>query len=359
MSLRLVEFMMIAVLALTSRSCRQNQPDASAPSVPEKEDTVSESVVHTIAMVGDMMLGNDYVRVSLPPNDGKDIFCDAAEILKSADIAAGNLEGTIGTADKCRKDLSKPMAFAFRTPESYTHLLSDAGFDFVNIANNHIYDFFDDGAEQTERALEKAGIMFTGRPECRYAVKEVNGSKFGFCSFGHEKYTLRTYEDSTVVSILRELRPLCDVLIVCFHGGAEGQDKSRLPDEAEYYCGDNRGHLRRFAHLCIDNGADIVFGSGPHVPRCVELYNKRFIAYSLGNFVSGWGLGCNGKSAYAPLIEIKVDGNGEYLSGTIHSLKTVPKAGPRTDSTHTVSKHIMELTLADIAPENVPQIELR
>lgn len=40
-----------------------------------------------------------------------------------------------------------------------------------------------------------------------------------------------------------------------------------------------------FAHACIDAGADIVIGHGPHMLRGLEIYKGKPIFYSLGNFV--------------------------------------------------------------------------
>jgi poly-gamma-glutamate synthesis protein (capsule biosynthesis protein) len=40
-----------------------------------------------------------------------------------------------------------------------------------------------------------------------------------------------------------------------------------------------------FARNCIDHGAHAVVGHGPHILRGIEIYRKRPIFYSLGNFI--------------------------------------------------------------------------
>lgn len=45
--------------------------------------------------------------------------------------------------------------------------------------------------------------------------------------------------------------------------------------------------LREFAHQCINAGADVFVGTGPHVLRGMEIYKGRPIFYSLGNFAYG------------------------------------------------------------------------
>ncbi len=41
--------------------------------------------------------------------------------------------------------------------------------------------------------------------------------------------------------------------------------------------------ITEFGHSCIDAGADIVTGSGPHIMRGIEIYDGKPIFYSLGN----------------------------------------------------------------------------
>ena len=74
------------------------------------------------------------------------------------------------------------------------------------------------------------------------------------------------------------------MVIVSCHIGAEGESRSAITRADELFLGENRGNPYAFAHAAVDAGADIVFCHGPHIPRAIEVYRGRFIAYSLGNF---------------------------------------------------------------------------
>ena len=304
----------------------------------------------TVAMVGDIMMGTTYPDTLLPKKEGALLFKDAKPILSKADIAVGNLEGALCDGGTSTKDTLK-NAYAFRTPTSYSHHLKDAGFDFLSMANNHANDFGPEGIAATEHCLRQQGIKYAGlKGRTETAIIERKGLKIGLCAFGHNPYTLKHTEHdlNTVSRILSELRKQADIIIVSFHGGAEGQKYKHLPDSMETFYREKRGHLRRLAHFCIDHGADIVYGHGPHVVRATEVYKGRFIAYSLGNFCTPYGMNLKGISGHAPIITVKTDRQGRFLSGAIHSLYQWPGVGPRTDSKHGAARQIKFLSEADV-----------
>ena len=113
------------------------------------------------------------------------------------------------------------------------------------------------------------------------------------------------------------LADTCDIVIVSFHGGAEGADFQHVPKTNEMFHGENRGDVYNFAHTMIDNGADVVFGHGPHVTRAIEVYKDRFISYSLGNFCTYGRFNLAGPNGLAPIVKINVDTSGRFLSGRI------------------------------------------
>ncbi len=312
----------------------------------------------TVAMVGDIMMGTTFPDTLLPPKDGALLFTDAAPILQKADVAVGNLEGALCDSGFSTKDTVR-NAYAFRTPTSYARHLKEAGFDFLSMANNHANDFGLDGITSTEQCLIEQNIRFAGlKGRTETAVIEREGLRIGFCAFGHNPYTLKHTEKdfSTVRSILDTLKQTSDIIIVSFHGGAEGQKYSHLPDSMETFYKEKRGHLRRLAHYCIDHGADIVYGHGPHVVRAVEVYKERFIAYSLGNFCTPYGMNLQGISGHAPIIEVKIDRQGQFISGYINSMIQRRGTGPRKDRKRGAALQIKHLSEADI-PSNEVHID--
>ena len=284
-------------------------------------------------MVGDVMMGTTFPSTMLPENEGKQLFKDAAPVLKRADLTVGNLEGTLCDGGRSTKG-SGPNSYSFRTPTSFAPRLKEVGFDFMSMANNHANDFGQEGIESTERCLREQGILFAGiAGRVESAVIERGGKRIGLCAFGHNSYTLKHTDLSVVGRIVDDLVGRCDLVIVSF-----------------------RGSLRQLAHFCIDHGADVVYGHGPHVLRCAEVYKGRFIAYSLGNFCTPYNVSLTGISGYAPLLEVKIDKQtGRFLSGQIHPFIQTRGIGPRTDKSGAVIKQMKQLSDADV-PHSQAQI---
>lgn len=301
-----------------------------------------------IAMTGDIMMGTTFPSIMLPANEGRDLFRDAKDVLVNADLTVGNLEGAICDGGRSTKGVG-PNSYAFRTPTSYGHLLKEAGFDFLSMANNHANDFGLEGIESTERVLDEQGILYSGiAGRVESAVIERKGLKIGLCAFGHNSYTLKHTDLNTVGRIVDDLVNSCDLVIVSFHGGAEGRTKNHLPNGPETFLGENRGSLRQLAHFCIDHGADVVYGHGPHVVRAMEVYKDRFIAYSLGNFCTPYNVSLTGISGYAPVVEININADGSFIDGKIHSFLQTRGVGPRQDAADSVAREIRNLSANDI-----------
>lgn len=302
----------------------------------------------TIAMTGDVMMGTTYPSIQLPSDSGKHLFKDVQSVLTTADITLGNLEGTLCDGGFSTKGHGK-YSYAFRTPTGFAPRLTEAGYDFMSMANNHANDFGFEGILSSERCLKGQGIAFSGilgRQE--WTVVERAGVRFGICAFGHNRYTLKHRNLPLVKQILDTLKAQSDIVIVSFHGGGEGVEYSHLPEGPESYIGEDRGSLREFAHFCIDNGADVVYGHGPHVVRCIEVYKGHFIAYSLGNFCTPYGVSVESIKGYAPVAVIKINDRGEFLEGKIHSFIQKRGFGPLRDATNKVARHMSKLTQTDV-----------
>lgn len=308
----------------------------------KKADTIR------LAMTGDIMMGTTYPDTALPAKGGRMLFNDVKATLRAADLAFGNLEGTLCDSGVSRKTVSK-ISYAFRTPTSMSHLLKDAGYDFLSLANNHSLDFGWVGMKSTEHVLDSLGIRYAGvKGRKEWTIFEKNGLKIGVCAFGHNHYTVLHTDSATVFRVLTAVRPKVDILVVSFHGGAEGRTRSHLPYGKEMFYEENRGNLRDFAHYCVDLGADVVFGHGPHVVRCMELYRNRLIAYSLGNFCTPKGISIAGVSGYAPILTLEVNHKGEFLQGRIVPFIQRWGIGPRVDKTGAVIRQIRLLSNEDI-----------
>jgi len=122
-----------------------------------------------------------------------------------------------------------------------------------------------------------------------------------------------------------------DIVVVSFHGGAEGADVTHLPFANEEYFDEPRGDVVWFARGVIDAGADLVIGHGPHVVRGMERYKDRLIAYSLGNFATYYGISVAGIKGIAPILTTTLDGDGKFIEGEIVSTIQLRPAGPSID----------------------------
>lgn len=285
------------------------EPVASVPS-----DTM------VIAGVGDIMLGTDYPSERyLPP--GKDCFPLMREVkswLEEADVAVGNLEGTFaGEYGKPKFCRDTQNCYVFRMPEEFVHCLVDAGFDLISVANNHSNDFGLAGRENTGKVLTQAGLAWAGFDHVPCTLLEKDSVRYGFCAFSTSGGTPLIQDMETAARLVSRMDSLSDIVIVSFHGGAEGKDYEHVPRTTEEFLGTDRGDVYAFAHTVVDAGADVVFGHGPHVTRSVDLYRDRFIIYSLGNFCTWGRFNLRGPNGIAPIVRVKVNRRGEFLEARV------------------------------------------
>ena len=283
-----------------------------------------------VAAVGDIMMGTSYPdSTTLPPDSGRNSFRAAATELKTADIAFGNLEGALlDTGAPAHFKLhQRSKSYLFRMPTHYASVLKNAGFNVLSLANNHINDFDAFGRKSTTKTLDSIGIHYAGLHVKPSTVFELNGVKYGFCSFAPNANTVSIHDLKGAARIISELKQRCDIVIVSFHGGGEGVNFEHVPFGVETFIGEKRGDVRVFAHNAIDAGADLILGNGPHVNRALEMYKNRLIAYSLGNFCTYKSVSVLGVCGMAPLLKVYVNKKGEFLSGRIVSFRQAHDKG--------------------------------
>jgi len=324
----------------------------SISSIAQKKDTI------TIIGVGDIMMGSNYpTGERLPPNDGLELMQEVDSILRSADITMGNLEGVLldegGTAKTCR---DPKVCYVFRSPQRYVQNLVNAGFDIISLANNHAGDFGEVGRNSSMKTLEEAGLHHAGQLNKPYVIFEREGVRYGFTAFSPNSNCLSINDLDGARKIVSKLDSLTDIVIVSFHGGAEGPQHQHVPRQDEIFHGENRGNVYAFAHALINEGADIIFGHGPHVTRAVEVYKNRFIAYSLGNFCTYAGINVSGINGQAPIVKVYTDSNGDFLRAHITSTYQTYRSPVKIDSQKQVLRRIQELTKQDF-PDNPVQID--
>lgn len=289
----------------------------------------------------------------LPPGDNPYLLLESlADTLSSSDITFGNLEGSfLDSGDPWKKCRDTTLCYLFRMPEKYVSALTSAGFDILSVANNHFGDFGLPGRTRTKHILDSTGIFYAGLAEHPWSVFRRDSILYGFCAFAPNSGTVNLNDTDRAAEIVRMLADTCDIVIVSFHGGAEGADFQHVPKTNEIFHGEDRGDVFHFAHTMIDNGADIVFGHGPHVTRAIELYRNRFISYSMGNFCTYGRINLAGPNGLAPIVKINVDASGRFLTGRIIPVYQTWPGGVRYDYDKSVISKIRELISADF-PDN-------
>jgi hypothetical protein len=316
-----------------------------------KKDTIS------IIGVGYIMMGTNYPEDKLPPQDGALLMKNVEQVLRDADVTFGNLEGTLldqgGVPKTCR---DPKVCYAFRTPVRYVSNLVSAGFDIMSLANNHAGDMGDAGRRSSMKTLDEAGILHAGQLDQKTVILEKDSIKYGLVAFAPNSNCVPLNDLENAKKLVAHLDSICDIVIVSFHGGAEGAQYQHVPRTFEMFHGENRGDVYKFSHALIDEGADIVFGHGPHVTRGVELYKNRFIAYSLGNFCTYRGISVSGINGLAPIIKVYTTPEGEFLKGEITPTYQTYGDGVRIDPSKQVIKIIQELTKKDF-PESPIRVD--
>ena len=226
----------------------------------------------SVAAFGDIMLGR-YVRTLIDKEKNiyypfLKIFGEENRFFMGSDVLFANLEGPI-SGDGYESGTS--LIFGFK--EDVSEMLSDVGFDILSIANNHTLNRGITGLSDTYKNLNKFGVSPCGNPvesESKYtASKDINGTKVAFACFNDIGNSLKEDEAASVISSLSSEN---DYVLVSIHWGNEYQ---HTPNKRQM-------HL---AHKFIDAGASFVIGHHPHVVQPFEIYNGKFIFYSLGNFV--------------------------------------------------------------------------
>ncbi len=201
-------------------------------------------------------------------------FGKLESVLSSKDILIGNLEAALS---ECRDETQKSVPISSKPWKA--KFLKEAGFDILNLANNHIFDRGPIGLEDTLSALDREGLHAIGagvfgRKSSVVINREGPAVGFlGYDQYGYDEnghYVNRINLDK-ITSDIFAIRLRCDLIIVSLHWGIENV---HYPSPEQI----------KLAHSIIDAGASVILGHHPHVLQGIEKYKRGLIAYSLGNF---------------------------------------------------------------------------
>lgn len=309
----------------------------------------------TLSAVGDIQMGRAWpVRAGkLPSGKGEEIFANIKNEIQDSDIVFGNLETVLADTGESKKCRGGKNCFAFRVPENYSETIKSLGINLLSMNNNHSGDFGAEGLKKTAAALSRQKIKFSGNVN---GVSEWvdDGLRYGFVAFSTGPGLFWMPDIENAVKIVRDLSSQNDIVIVSYHGGAEGKDSTHITKKTETYFNENRGNPYMFSHAVVDAGADVVLGHGPHVLRAMEVYKGRFIAYSLGNFSAWSTFNLEGPLGKTVLLELIINDEGEVMEADIKPIKIrwpgIPELAPHSDiiqTVNTLSKQDIGIALFD------------
>lgn len=240
-----------------------------------------------LALVGDVLLDRGVAQFA--GREGWDaVFADVAPVLRSADLAVGNLECPVTARWE-----TIPKLVRFRASPDVLPALVHSGLDVLSLANNHSTDCGREGLVDTMRLLEGSGIRFVGAGGSeaeaeRPVVVRVGGVRIAFVGFSDwlpegmlpraDRPAVALASEESVRRAVTEATSSAEVVIASFHWGVE-------------FAATPTPRQRRLARAAVEAGASVVVGHHPHVLQGLEWTDRGsgtrpcLVAYSLGNFV--------------------------------------------------------------------------
>jgi len=242
-----------------------------------EENNKENEVYINMLFLGDSMFGR-YIEtlsksnINYPFEKIKD-----EDIFKNNDLIYTNLEGPV--MDPNIKTKSGSTTFSF--PKYSIDILKDNNINLVSLSNNHLQDHGLNGYKQTKAILKESNFESFGdyynQEDTIYIKKNIKGKDFIFLginmiNFDFEKDLIENKK--YIIDIIKKIKiENPDAFFIAFpHWGNEYKIKSNTIQQ-------------NFAHEIIDSGVDLIIGTHPHVTQEYEIYNNKYIFYSLGNFI--------------------------------------------------------------------------
>jgi hypothetical protein len=294
----------------------------------------AKKVVH-LAFVGDVSTSLvvrdllDGKEKSKKPIDADYPFHFVRSRLRSYDVLVGNLECVM--SEKGKRTRKFPLQCSMKTGD----LLTDAGFDVLNVANNHQNDMSFDAYEDEVARLSAAGFLVSGDylgspPRDPTLVFEREGTKIAIVG-------LYNRHREEAIADVKKARAKADVVIVFMHWGDDFHSKVA-------------GSQRTQGHELIDAGADAIVGAHAHVVQPEEIYEHKLIAYGLGKFVFT-GMDKPGTHNGA-LLELDVEPSRGIVGHRYRKLAIDDQGTPRFVSDDATAEPFADPPLS--APQNEP-----
>lgn len=241
-----------------------NEPDAESTSYVLGWFQTGQKEINndlTFMIAGDTMFAR-YVDYRYRGKNLKNVFANLGErFFWGTDLSLLNLEGPI-SIENTTPNLD-PNNLIFHFPPETANVLKWLNLNAVSLANNHTLNGGEEELVNTQKILSDRGIKTIGTQ-----------NSLGVETIGKITIiTLNTGEVSTDISSeITYAKQAGSFIIVFAHWGNEYQKT-------------HSSYQQKLAYAWIDQGADLIVGSHPHVVQDAEMHNGKPIFYSLGNFV--------------------------------------------------------------------------
>jgi poly-gamma-glutamate synthesis protein (capsule biosynthesis protein) len=246
----------------------------------------------TLSFVGDCMLASyrgeynwNTFNYRADNEDPSYFFHGVSDIFNNDDFTVANCENVFTDNDLAETDKGYDGAYWYKSRSANASIFKAGGVDIISLANNHIYDYGEQGKTDTIAAADAVSLIWGD--DDNPVILEKYGYKIALMCV-----TFMSSENiDRTVAALSEIQMTTDFQIIYFHGGTE-----RVYDPSV--------NIINAAHRLADAGADLIIGHHPHVLQPIERYNGVNIVYSLGNFIFGAGRGENRTIIYQYIFNI-------------------------------------------------------
>lgn len=235
-----------------------------------------------IALLGDIAFNG---IISSSPDNNKIRFSQISRRLRTIDTVFANLEAPVFGHREFNENKRK---IHFADKEVTRDILQSLNIGCVSMANNHIYDCKMGGLKATIDLLDELGISHTGagwrKEHIEPVIIEKNGTRFGFLAYVDKSTNPKTehfpellinyIEIEKIISDIKDLRNSVDKIICSLHWGQDYSNYFTIKQQD-------------LARILITEGVDAIMGHHPHTIQPYEVFDGKYIFYSLGQLCFG------------------------------------------------------------------------